>query len=220
VRFVFVHGAGCTPDVFAAQMAVFPDAIAPDLHALAPDAPTIEAYAAALSTVLASITVPYALVGSSMGGAVALEAAIAGSEPAALIAIGCAPKLRVAPQTLTAAAEDFEGFIRAMMPAYFAEVTTELAKAAEGQLRAVGQARTLADLRACDAWDLGERAAGLRLPVLVLTGEHDVMTPVRFGQMLADRIPGGRMRILTGAGHLAMAEFPAGTNEAIRAFVT
>jgi len=220
VKFVFVHGAGCTPDAFAAQMAAFPAAIAPDLHALAPDATSVGAYAAALSAVLATIGEPYALVGSSMGGAVALEATIAGAAPAALIAIGCAPRLRVAPQTLAAVEADFDAFVRSMISAFFAEPTPELATAAEGQLRAVGQPRTAADLRACDAWDVGERASALRLPVLVLTGERDVMTPVRFGRMLSDRVPGGRMRILPGAGHLAMAESPAGTNEALRTFVS
>jgi len=220
VKFVFVHGAGCTPAVFAAQMAAFPSAIAPDLHALAPDAPSVEAYASALSTVLASIDEPYALVGSSMGGAVALEATIAGAAPAALIAIGCAPKLRVAPQSLATAEADFEAFIASIVPAYFGEATPGLVAAAAAQLRTVGQARTLADLRACDAWDVAERASALRLPVLVLTGGRDAMTPARFGQMLADRIPGGRMRILHGAGHLAMAESPADTNEALRTFVS
>ena len=220
MKFVFVHGAGCTPAVFAAQMAAFPSAIAPDLHALAPDAPSVEAYASALSTVLASIDEPYALVGSSMGGAVALEATIAGAAPAALIAIGCAPKLRVAPQSLATAEADFEAFIASIVPAYFGEATPGLVAAAAAQLRTVGQARTLADLRACDAWDVAERASALRLPVLVLTGGRDAMTPARFGQMLADRIPGGRMRILHGAGHLAMAESPADTNEALRTFVS
>lgn len=220
MRFVFVHGAGCTPAAFAAQMTAFPDALAPDLHALAPDAPSVAAYATALSAVLATIDEPYALVGSSMGGAVALEATIAGATPAALIAIGCAPKLRVAPQSLATAEADFEAFITSAVPAYFGEPTPELAAAAATQLRDVGRARTLADLRACDAWDVAERASALRLPVLVLTGERDAMTPVRFGQMLADRIPGARMRILQGAGHLAMAEAAADTNEALRTFVS
>ena len=220
MKFVFVHGAGCTPDVFAAQTAAFPGAIAPDLHALAPDATSVEAYAAALSPLLASIAEPYALVGSSMGGAVALEASIAGATPAALIAIGCAPKLRVATATLAAAAADFGAFVASMTAALYADPTAARATETRREFEAVGQARSLTDLLACDAWDLGDRASALRLPVLVLTGERDVMTPVRFGQMLADRIPDARMRILPGAGHLAMAESPADTNDALRAFVS
>ena len=220
MRFVFLHGAGCTPEVFAAQSTAFPDAVAPDLHALAPEASGVGAYAAALAPMLSAIDGPYALVGSSMGAAIALEAAIAGAAPAALIAIGCGPKLRVAPATLVAAASDFDALVEAMPAALYADPTPARAASARRQFAAVGQARTLADFRACDAWDIGERASALRVPVLVLTGERDAMTPVRFGQMLADRIPGARMRILGGAGHLAMAESPADTNEALRAFVS
>ncbi len=214
-----MHGAGCTPDVFAAQLAAFPDALAPDLHALAPDAATVAEYAEVLNAVLADIVGPFALVGSSMGAAVALEAALTGPTPSALIAIGCGPKLRVAPQILAAIENDFEGFVATMPPAFFAAPTPALAGEAVRQLRAVGQTRTLADFRACDIWDIGDRASTLALQALVLTGEHDLLTPARFGQSLANRIPGGEMRILTDAGHLAMAERPAETNDALRAFV-
>ncbi len=219
MKFVFVHGAGCTPDVFAAQLAAFPDALAPDLHALAPDAASVAQYAQALSAALAGIGEPFALVGSSMGAAVALEAALNGPAPSALIAIGCGPKLRVAPAILAAIEDDFETFATAMPPAFFANPTPALAAEAVRQIRAVGRSRTLADFRACDAWDIGDRASALALAALVLTGEHDQLTPARFGQSLANRIPGGQMRILTDAGHLAMVERPAETNEALRAFV-
>lgn len=218
MTFVFVHGAGCTPDAFAAQTTAFPGSLAPDLHELAPDAPDIAARAAALLPILAAIEGPYVLVGSSMGAAVALEAVLAGARASALVAIGCAPKLRVAPAIMAAVETDFEAFVRSMPAANFARPDGALGDEAMRQLRAVGRDRTLADLRACDAWDVGDRAAEVRIPTLVLTGESDVMTPVRFGRMLADRIPDARMRILPGTGHLAMAESPAETNEALRAF--
>lgn len=219
MRYVFVHGAGCTPEAFAAQVAAFPDALAPDLHVLAPHAATVAAYAAALNGVLADVARPFVVVGSSMGGAVALEAALTGPVPGALIAIGCGPKLRVAPAILAAIEDDFEAFVAGIPPAFFADPTAALRDGAIHQLHSVGQTRTLADFRACDAWDIGERASALTVPVLVLTGEHDLLTPARFGQSLANRIPGGGMRILPDAGHLAMAERPVETNDALRAFV-
>jgi pimeloyl-ACP methyl ester carboxylesterase len=218
VRFVFLHGAGCTPDAFAAQSAAFPGSLAPDLHARAPAAADVGAYARALLPLLASIDEPYALVGSSMGAAVAIEAVLAGARASALVAIGCAPKLRVSPAILAAAEADYEAFVRTMPAAFFARPEAATGDEAMRELLAVGRERTLADFRACDAWDLGDRASAAHVPALVLTGELDVMTPVRFGRMLADRIPGARMRILAGTGHLAMAESPAETNEALRAF--
>jgi pimeloyl-ACP methyl ester carboxylesterase len=45
------------------------------------------------------------------------------------------------------------------------------------------------------------------------------MTPPKFAQALADRVPGAKARIVGQAGHLAMAERPDEVNEALRAFV-
>ena len=219
MKFVFVHGAGCTPAAFSAQLAAFPGSIAPDLHGLAPHATSVAEFARALLDALRGIEEPVALVGSSMGAAVALEAAIAGYPARALIAIGCAPRLRVAAHILASIETDFDAFAASMPPAFFGEPTAALAAEAERQLHEVGAVRSLADFRACDAWDVGERAGALAIPTLVLTGERDVMTPVKFGQALADRIPGARMRILERAGHLAMAEQPVETNDILRAFV-
>jgi pimeloyl-ACP methyl ester carboxylesterase len=219
VKLVFVHGAGCTPAAFAAQLAAFPGSTAIDLHALAPNAATVGDYARALGDLLRAIDEPFALVGSSMGAATALEATIAGATAAAVVAIGCAPRLRVAPPILASVEADFDAFAASMPTAFFGEPTPALVAEARRELHEVGPVRTLADFRACDAWDLGDRAAGLSVPMLVLTGERDVLTPVKFGQALVDRVPDARMRILERAGHLAMAERPAETNDAIRAFV-
>jgi len=86
-------------------------------------------------------------------------------------------------------------------------------------MRAVGAAQTLRDFRACDAFDRIERLGEVSLPLLALTGEQDVMTPPKFAQALADRVPGAQARIVPQAGHLAMVERPGDVNEALRAFV-
>jgi len=215
-----VHGAGCTPDVFDAQAGAF-DAIAPDLHALAPDAMSVAEYARALRPLLDALERPFVLAGSSMGAAVALEIAIEGhARLRALAMLGCAPKLRVAPHLFERMSADFDGFAGELPHALFARRDAAREAAATKMIRRVGAARTLADFRACDAWDLGERGSAVVVPAAVLTGEADVMTPVKFGTLLADRIPGAALRILPGAGHLAMLEDPAETNAALRAFVT
>ncbi|HUN28947.1 MAG TPA: alpha/beta hydrolase, partial [Alphaproteobacteria bacterium] len=72
---------------------------------------------------------------------------------------------------------------------------------------------------ACDAFDRIGQLAEVTLPVLAVTGERDVLTPPKFAQSLADRIPGASARIVPRAGHLAMAERPGEVNEALRAFV-
>ncbi len=221
MRYVFIHGAGCTPELFSAQREAFPDALVPDLHTLAPHATSIAAYADAVRAYLAPHDEPFALAGSSMGAAIALELAAA-NDPriSAVVALGCGPKLRVAPAILIALETAWDAFVEGAPAAFFAARTTALDGAAMSALRSVGQSRTLADFRACNDWDFADRAGAIRVPALVLTGERDAMTPEKFGRLLADRIPGGELRILPGAGHLAMMESPVETNAALRAFVT
>jgi pimeloyl-ACP methyl ester carboxylesterase len=84
----------------------------------------------------------------------------------------------------------------------------------------VGQPQTRRDFEACNAFDVLDRLGEIRVPLLVLSGENDVMVPPKFALATADRIPGAQARILAGTGHLFFMERPADTNEALRTFVT
>jgi 3-oxoadipate enol-lactonase len=105
------------------------------------------------------------------------------------------------------------------VPVFFAAPSPAMIESSVTEMLQVGQAQTIADFRACDAFDATERLANLALPLLALTGEQDRLTPSKFAAFLADRVPGAEARILPEAGHLAMVERPDETNAALRAFV-
>jgi pimeloyl-ACP methyl ester carboxylesterase len=48
----------------------------------------------------------------------------------------------------------------------------------------------------------------IRLPTLVVWGEHDGVVPVSVGEAYAQRIPGARLAIVEGAAHLPHLELP------------
>jgi 3-oxoadipate enol-lactonase len=62
--------------------------------------------------------------------------------------------------------------------------------------------------RAVAAADLRPRAAAIRVPTLALGGGADAATPPALLEELAALIPGARLAILPGVGHLPHAEAP------------
>jgi 3-oxoadipate enol-lactonase len=57
------------------------------------------------------------------------------------------------------------------------------------------------------------------VPTLVLCGERDTVAPPSFSQEIAGRIPGARLEVLPGAGHVTNADAPERFNELLRAFL-
>lgn len=62
------------------------------------------------------------------------------------------------------------------------------------------------------------RVGGLRLPVLVLWGERDRLLHVSMAEAFGRAIPGARVVILPGIGHLPMLEAPGAAARAVEGF--
>jgi len=67
--------------------------------------------------------------------------------------------------------------------------------------------------------DLTESTSSLRLPALVLVGEHDVATPPAAAEALAAAIPGAALTVLPGAAHIPTVQVPDAVTAAMRAFL-
>jgi pimeloyl-ACP methyl ester carboxylesterase len=76
--------------------------------------------------------------------------------------------------------------------------------------------------RACQAMidmDLRDWATSIAVPTLVIGGEHDSLTPPAMKRDLASRIPGARLEILPGCGHMANMERPEAFNAVMLDFL-
>jgi hypothetical protein len=109
----------------------------------------------------------------------------------------------------------------AMLPKLLAPGTVEESPAAEHIRRMmaatpiagiVGALAAMRDRR--DSTGLLPPLAGL--PALVIVGEEDVITPPDGARRIAAAIPGARLVIVPGAGHLTPVERPSETTAAIR----
>lgn len=169
------------------------------------------------------------LVGHSMGGAVALEAAAALPERIARIALlGTAASIPVSATLLDAAREAPERAYR-MMTAWSHGFAAKMGGHPVPGLWMTGGTEALfarnapdvlyTDLSACAAWATGPDAARrVRCPTLVIFAANDAMTPARNGAALAGLIAGSRTVAVADCGHMLVAEQPDATLDALREF--
>ncbi|MCS7178386.1 MAG: alpha/beta hydrolase [Anaerolineae bacterium] len=158
------------------------------------------------------------LVGHSMGGAIAQMAALMAPERVSgLVLVGTSARLRVAPAILEGILQDAKGAL-ALMTEWAWGPSADPALIARGrQMMARVNIRVLwGDFAACDRFDLRERVGDITAPTLVITGSEDRMTPPKFGQWLAEQIPGARFVLVEGAGHMVMLERPEEVASVVR----
>ena len=79
---------------------------------------------------------------------------------------------------------------------------------------------TLADWRACDAFDRRGALAALDVPVLVMTGAADALTPPKYQRYLVEHLPRAQLELVEGAGHMLPWERPAELARAVRAWAS
>lgn len=60
----------------------------------------------------------------------------------------------------------------------------------------------------------------IHVPVLIMVGEEDVITPPAMAQLMHEKIPNSTLEIIPHAGHLSNLENPAAFNEKLREFLS
>jgi pimeloyl-ACP methyl ester carboxylesterase len=73
-------------------------------------------------------------------------------------------------------------------------------------------------LRTWMGHDTLDRLAEITVPTLVIAGSEDIITPVRLGRAVADRIPDARFVVLDGEAHQPFQESPDAFNALVDAF--
>jgi pimeloyl-ACP methyl ester carboxylesterase len=159
------------------------------------------------------------LVGHSMGSLIALEtAARHPAKVSGLSLIGTAATMTVGPDLLKAAEANDRAAIDMVSIwglGFQAELGGSLAPGLwmhSGAQRVLEQCQPgvlFNDLNACNAYQGALAAAAkVAVPVTLILGERDMMTPAKAGKALAAALPNARTVVLPGAGHMMMVERP------------
>ena len=105
--------------------------------------------------------------------------------------------------------EDLDRLLTIMRPSF---ETTDVLKA-----RAVEQ-RLYQDTWEVKGYDLMPKLAALKMPALVIWGDHDFI-PREVSEHIAGALPNGRLVTLDGCGHFPYLECPEATRQPIDAFM-
>jgi pimeloyl-ACP methyl ester carboxylesterase len=76
-----------------------------------------------------------------------------------------------------------------------------------------------ADFVACNNFDVRDRVSLIQAPSLIIVGDEDRLTPVKWSQFLKDKIPGSSLQVVARAGHMVMLEQPEEVNRSILTFL-
>ncbi|MHB8126357.1 MAG: alpha/beta fold hydrolase [Desulfitobacteriaceae bacterium] len=161
----------------------------------------------------------FILVGHSMGGAIAQEFALLYPEKLmGLILIGTGARLRISPEL-------FDNLSEGRMPfsdadyLFGSSVTDCIREEALREMSKVPPAVFLADFKACNNFDKIQAIKEIIVPCLIVVGDEDVMTPIKYAQFLYTNLVNSQLRIIKGAGHMCMMEKPAEVTETIECFL-
>lgn len=226
---VFIHGASQNRLFWRSQVQDLVDVantMAIDLpgHGTSPGpgADHVADYARTVMAFMDEISVPFPILcGLSLGGAIALELLIQhGERFSAGILVNTGARLRVNPFIFETIQKDFNKFLASI------ESVGISAKSDADVLRPAIHASStcqpevaLGDYQACNHFDVMDRLHLIETPVLVLTAADDVLTPVKYGLYLAEKIAGAKVQTIQDAGHLSPLEKPDQVNHAIRQFL-
>ncbi len=224
---VMVHGAGGSSATWSMQLrgAHRLHLLALDLngHGKTPDRhPTDvrESYLEDISSVVRRADRPV-LVGHSMGGALAQLYALQHPEDIrGLVLVGTGARLRVAKAIFDMLDTDFESYVRAAATFMFAKGASQnTVEASLAEIRKCPVPIVRRDFVLCDEFDIMDWVNEISLPTLIIVGEEDVMTPVKYSKYLNDKISGSVLRVIPGAGHCVMLERPEEFNHTLEQWI-
>ncbi len=163
------------------------------------------------------------LCGHSMGGAIALRYALLyPDELKGLILMGTGARLRVDPAFLKNCREpgvENSDWMKRQR-SYYSGVESDIYQVLLRRAKEIGPDVELNDLLSCDQFDVMQEIGNIHLPTEIICGDSDAMTPVKYSDYLAAKIPGSKEDIIPEADHFVQLKQYQRVNNKIEEFLT
>ncbi|MBE8538969.1 alpha/beta fold hydrolase [Geoglobus acetivorans] len=223
--FLFIHGAGMSSDVFERQKNIGMVIDLPN-HGRSGklDVKSLGDYAEFLIELISELGLNPVIAGHSMGGAIAQEYILRGGKARGLVLISTGAKLPVNPKLIEGLRNNFEEMVEKLGEWIFAK-DFEGIRLKQKIKSMLLQSRNvvLDDFMLCNSFNLEDKYISgemdFEIPVLIVCGNADVMTPLAFSEFLRDHIRTSRLAVIHGSGHMPMVEKPSEFNKIVMEYL-
>ncbi len=212
---IMVHGAGGSSATWFMQLRGLSDSLQPiaiDLngHGRTPDRgeeDVLRSYIDDIDSVVSNYDRPI-LMGHSMGGALTQLYTLENSENLrGIVLVGTGARLKVLPMIFDLLENDFESYVRVAGEYMFhKETSTKIIEASQAEIRKCPAHIISRDFQACTTFDIMNAVQNISLPTLIIVGDNDLLTPVKYSTFLKDKIEGSHLEVIEKAGHSVMLE--------------
>ncbi len=219
---MFIHGAGRTPASWGPQLTRFEGALAVALPGH-PDGAPLDGTPAMAEWVIDEVTDilgPLVMVGHSLGGAVALEIALARPDlVAGLVLVSTGARLPVPDDAIARIDDDFAGECARLVEQSWLYHDPDLIRRGTNSVISMGPDSLRADYVSARDHDLRGRLGQVDVPALVVSGEEDPLVPTWLSEELADELPQATLAVVAGTAHVPQLERADAIDLLIAAFL-
>jgi pimeloyl-ACP methyl ester carboxylesterase len=214
---LFLHGAGGSSAIWLTSL----HRLARLRHAVAIDLPNhgrSTGAAASFDDLLGAVGATAAtlclgrsvLVGHSLGGLLALAAALAFPDKVAgLVLVASSARFTVSPRLMDVLTHHFSRWPELLAEMGFSPATpADVRRRGASLASQAGQEQTRTDFVLCTERDVTGQLGAIACPTLIVTGADDLLCPPKWGDVLEAGIPGARRVALPRCGHFPMLEQP------------
>lgn len=221
-RPIFVHGAGGSATAWQHQEPRFEGCYVLALpgHPTGSAFSSIGAYAEWIAHAIGEVPGPRVVVGHSMGGAIALQLALDHPELVdGLVIIASGPRLFVPDAAFDRARNDLPAECERLLRKGWADPDDTMVEHEVAQMLEVGEETLLCDYTACRSFDVTDRLPEIRIPVLVVAGALDRLTPLSLSEELTRGLLQSIQVVVPESGHWVMKERAATVDLLIAGFL-